>query len=169
MPTKLDLTFETFGRLWALNPVAPDAIGNIRWLCLCECGNQVLVPTRHLRSGNSSSRVRSCGCYQKDMGKVAAKAKRTHGHSENKRSPTYKSWCKMRSRCANPNADQWPYYGGRGIKVDPRWDSFENFLADMGERPDGLSIDRIDNEGDYEPDNCKWSTQNEQMANRRCS
>lgn len=88
---------------------------------------------------------------------------KTHGLS---RTPTYEIWKGMRKRCNNPNAISYPYYGGKGIKVCQRWERFENFLSDMGERPDGCSIDRIDCLGDYEPSNCRWSTPKEQAANR---
>lgn len=90
-----------------------------------------------------------------------------HGHTTGKFSPTYQSWCSMIQRCTNPNRESWPYYGGRGITVCPRWMSFDNFLEDMGERPPGLSLDRIDNDGNYEPGNCRWATPEEQHANRR--
>lgn len=96
-----------------------------------------------------------------------------HGHTNGRRkSPTWVSWQGMRDRCSNPRSPRWKYYGGRGITVTPRWCGrmgFENFLADMGERPDGMSLDRIDVDGDYCPENCRWSTPAEQVANRRCS
>ena len=95
--------------------------------------------------------------------------KTTHGHSANGSvSPTYASWMYMKKRCLNKNATGWKYYGARGVKICDRWLKFENFLADMGEKPEGTSIDRIDPRGDYEPENCRWATQAQQTRNRSC-
>jgi hypothetical protein len=92
----------------------------------------------------------------------------THGHSlVGKVSPTYKTWLRMKERCYNPHKDKYKYYGGRGIKVCARWSKFENFLADMGEKPAGLTLDRVDNDGDYKPSNCRWATLKEQARNKR--
>jgi hypothetical protein len=95
-------------------------------------------------------------------------ANRSHGHwSANKATRTYVSWRAMRTRCLNPASDKYAAYGGRGITVCARWRHFENFLADMGERPKGLTLDRRNNEGNYEPANCRWATAKEQRLNRR--
>ena len=100
-------------------------------------------------------------------------ANSVHGHSTGKPggAPTteYTIWCSMRQRCNNPSDAAFKYYGGRGIRVCERWGDFRNFLADMGSRPKGLWLDRINNDGDYEPSNCKWSTPKEQANNRRSS
>ena len=95
---------------------------------------------------------------------LAGTANKRHGKSETRE---YAAWTAMRERCRNPKAHNYRWYGGRGIRVCERWDSFENFLADMGERPKGHSIDRKENDGDYEPGNCRWATKSEQSNNRR--
>ena len=122
------------------------------WICECECGN---IKDKQYKL--TSFRTKSCGCLRKGNIK--------HSYSL---SPTYKSWQSMKTRCLNSNNDNWKYYGGRGITICERWlESFENFLADMGERPKDTTLDRINSEGNYEPSNCKWSTIKEQINNRK--
>ena len=155
MSTLVDLSGESFGRLRVLARVENGPDGRARWLCVCNCGLQTIVLGKCLRSRHTTS----CGCRKND---------RVHGHLVGHRaSPTYFSWQTMIQRCKNQKAPNYSYYGGRSIKVCGRWLSFENFLTDMGVRPEGLTLDRIDSDGDYEPGNCRWASWKEQMANRR--
>ena len=130
---------------------------NSSGFCRCGCGGKTPIATY-------SSRIRGT---VKGMPTpfLLGHAKAKHGYYDSR---TYRSWASMKSRCTNPKSTAWEYYGGRGIKVCERWLLFENFLADMGERPEGKSIDRFpDQNGNYEKDNCRWATQKEQLENRR--
>lgn len=124
------------------------------WVCLCDCGQETTVASNHLKKANGTA---SCGCAIVDHGEAV----------RGRLTPTYRVWLSMRTRCANPLAKDYKHYGGRGITVCPEWDDYTVFLQDMGERPTGRSIDRIDNAKGYEPGNCRWATKLEQMRNTR--
>lgn len=162
---------QDFGRLRAIRPVpSPPEIKQrtICWECICSCGSTTIVEGRLLRNGHTQS----CGCLQRERTKENNKlnpSRLTHGHTRNRtKSPTFNTWQAMITRCTNPQNKNYRYYGARGIKVHQPWlDSFEEFLEDVGERPEGKTLDRIDCNGHYEPGNVKWSTQLEQIHNRR--
>jgi len=158
MPSASDITNKVFGSLTALYAEGKPRV----WVCLCTCGNTTKVPAQRLNSGST----KSCGCLKKS---VLGNTTRTHGRANSRISgyvdKTYGVWQAMRARCKNKNRLDYHRYGGRGITVCKRWDSFQNFVADMGEVPEGKTLDRINNDGNYEPDNCQWATRKEQVYN----
>lgn len=147
-----DLTDNTYGRLLVISP-ADKLNGKIMFNCRCSCGNTLIVTSGNLKNGHTQS----CGCYMADL-------TTTHGLSN---TLSYAVWSSMKARCDNPNNPYYKNYGGRGITVCDRWNKFENFYDDMCPRPEGMTLERIDNDKGYGPDNCKWVTLFEQQCNKR--
>lgn len=157
MPQLIDLTGKTFGRLTVLRRVPPKYCPTTSafWLCRCVCGNHTMVKS----DGLLSARTTSCACAQRDAATTHGQAR--HGHE----SGAYVSYRSAKLRCEYPGAINYRNYGGRGIQF--RFNSFDQFFTELGPRPKGESVDRINTEGHYEPGNVKWSTRSEQARNKR--
>lgn len=162
-PRYEDLTGQRFGRLVAIRKHGGPS-KTTRWICQCDCGNTTKSIKTSLKNGTSQS----CGCLRSELSSQRAKLRKANLKHGMTRTPIYGVWLAMRRRCENPSVERYPEYGGRGIKVCERWQKFENFFADMGPRPsDSHSIERENNDGDYEPSNCRWATVDEQVYNKR--
>lgn len=142
----------TFGHLTVEAPAGSNRAGQALWYCACKCGSQRVVAGSELRRG----RAESCGCLAKDR---RAASKKYH--------PLYAVWNGMHARCRDPRRADYHLYGGRGVRVCPGWEVFEQFVADMSPRPHGATLDREDNDAGYSPDNCRWATPTQQAHNRR--
>jgi len=162
MPGRIEMLGLKVGRLIVIEAGPKNEAGNLSWVCRCECGSETTVRGQLLRAGVT----KSCGCLAIEKSKLRI----THGQSRcGSHSPEYRSWRAMRKRCENPNYPQFHLYGGRGIGVCERWRKFQNFLADMGKQPSPAhsSIDRWpDNDGNYEPGNCRWASKEQQGRNK---
>ena len=150
-----DISARRFGRLLVLERVPRGTRG--AWLCECDCGKLCFAQSADLKL----DKMKSCGCWRKESATVRASS---HLMTDTKE---YRAWSNMIQRCTNPNNNRYSDWGGRGISVCERWLTFENFFADMGVAPDGMSLDRINNDGNYEPANCRWATRSEQRRNQR--
>lgn len=161
MPPLIDISGKIYGRLTVIKR---DGILSLHpaWLCRCSCGNEKRFRASDLKLG----KVLSCGCYRNEKVREAISV---HGDaSRSGKRPEYNVWLAMRSRCQNPNNKDFRHYGGRGIYVCERWESYANFIEDMGGRPtDKHTIDRKNVNGNYEPENCRWATWSEQRKNTR--
>lgn len=167
MTPKLLQPEERFGRLVVLGEAERIGTsmwqrGQTAWRCRCDCGKEVTVVRAALVKGTT----KSCGCSRRRY--HPRRPQRDKRQQRDDRTPTMRSWMAMRQRCFNPNGPEYHRYGGRGITVCDRWrESFAAFLSDMGEKPPGRSLDRIDNDGNYEPGNCRWATPTTQSRNSR--
>lgn len=161
MSRLIDLSGQQFGRLTVIRRHA-GALPRygVHWDCVCACGSETVTHGTELKKG----KARSCGCLQREL---QGNKQRTHGMSG---TPTFTAWARMKQRCYDRACPKYYRYGARGVIVCERWlNSFENFLSDMGEKPSGRSLDRIDNDGNYEPGNCRWATASQQVRNRSIS
>ncbi|MBE3141472.1 MAG: hypothetical protein IMZ53_12930 [Thermoplasmata archaeon] len=169
MNKKLNLVGYRFGRLVVIKDSGKFYQNSPLWYCLCDCGNKVSVITRSLRSENT----KSCGCFNTDVCTKHGHTWKINGKSFTTRE--YSTWQDMKQRCNNPDYKQYKDYGGRGVTICDEWNhSFSNFLQylkdnNMFPKPKNLSIDKINNDGNYEPGNIRWTTRLQQVHNRRCS
>lgn len=156
---KPSLVGKKYGRLTVVEKLESPGARNSRYKCVCECGGVKVTASNNFLSGGT----KSCGCLHMESARDASIKARKHGKAGTR---TYKTWQSMFGRCYSPSNRSFMYYGAKGITVCDRWRSFESFLEDMGERPDGMTLDRFDSSKNYEPGNCRWATKTDQANNR---
>ena len=165
MPIAQDLSGQRFGKLIAVRDIGKNIRGRV-WLCVCDCGQETKSVAAYLKNGHK----KSCGCLHAESAKIAGEKQRTHGHTTKERKPhasEYNTWASMKARCTNQKTHSYKRYGGRGIKVCDRWLDFSNFYADMGPKPSPKhSLERLDTNGNYEPENCVWADAFQQASTR---
>jgi len=157
----VDRTGLVYGRLYVILQMGLTKDRKAAWLCQCSCGNTVIVSAGSLRS----ELTQSCGCLQKERAGDCATKHGMAGAWKGRSTPEYTAYCNAQARCNNPKCDKYKYYGGRGIKF--LFTSFEQFFSEIGLRPKGTTLDRINNNGNYEPGNVRWATKAQQNANKR--
>jgi hypothetical protein len=148
-----------YGRLFVASDAGCDKFGNKQWHCICDCGNEKVIIGTNLRKGLT----KSCGCLHKEIAREEGKKTATHGRAL---TPAYRTWVAMVRRCTKPTDQAFWRYGGKGVTVCDRWlNNFENFYADMGDRAEGMTLDRINPFRGYSPDNCRWADSKTQANN----
>lgn len=156
----MNLIGQKFNSLTVIDYAESDKKSQTKFKCICDCGKEHIALGSRIKNGYT----KSCGCLRIEKSRENGLASTQHGMYTTK---IYYLWRGMKQRCENPTAHGYPWYGAKGVKVCDRWQKFENFFADMGEKPEGLSLDRINPFGNYEPENCRWADAKTQRLNTR--
>jgi len=157
---RMNLIGQKFERLMAIDYAGANNNKQSMFKCVCDCGNEITVLGFLLKRGNT----KSCGCLRVEKGHQVGSKSKIHGMIS---TPTYNSWQSMKDRCSNKNNKHYRFYGGKGVTIDEKWNNFEAFLEDMGVRPEGTTLDRINPFGNYEMSNCRWADNKTQRSNTR--